>query len=77
MFERVLAYLAACGIAPSPECQRQAKALVAAVASEGRGSDLNRALELAPAYLDIPAPGIPRATPEMERGSIGYWPHAR
>lgn len=77
LFERVLAYLRACGIELSPERMRQARALVSAVASEGRGSDVGRALELAPAYLDIPSSDVSRSAPEMERGSIGYWPNAR
>ncbi|MFO7995283.1 MAG: hypothetical protein R6U69_14160 [Marinobacter sp.] len=77
LFERVLAYLSACGIELSPERQRQARALVSAVASEGRGSDVGRALELAPAYLDIPSSDVSRPAPRVQRGSIGYWPNAR
>ncbi|MCL7942705.1 hypothetical protein [Marinobacter sp. ATCH36] len=77
LFERVSAYLVACGIAPSPELRRQARALVSAVASEGRGNDVGRALELAPAYVDIPSSDVPRSAPRVERGSIGYWPNAR
>lgn len=77
LFERILAYLVACGIAPTEEHQRQARALVSAVASEGRGSDFSRALELAPAYVDIPSPAVSRSAPELKRGSMGYWPNAR
>lgn len=77
LFERVLAYLSACGIELSPERQRQARALVSAVASEGRGNDVGRALELAPAYLEIPSSGVSRPAPRVKRGSIGYWPNAR
>lgn len=77
LFERILAYLAASGIAPSHERQRQARALVAAVASEGRGCDFRRALELAPAYVEFPSPGPARSAPELNRGSMGYWPNAR
>lgn len=77
LFERVLAYLSACGLTPSPELQRQARALVSAVLSEGSGNDIGRALELAPAYVDIPASSVPRSAPRVERGSIGYWPNAR
>ncbi|NMT62814.1 hypothetical protein [Marinobacter orientalis] len=77
LFERVLAYLSACGIEPSADLQRQARALVSAVASEGRGNDVGRALELAPAYVDIPASDTPRSAPRMQRQSMGYWPNAR
>lgn len=77
LLERVLAYLSACGVALSPEYQRQARALVSAVAAEGRGSDVGRALELAPLYLDVPSPDVSRSAPRLQRGSIGYWPNAR
>lgn len=77
LLERVMAYLAACGIELSQEHQKQARALVSAVASEGNDRDIGRALELAPAYLEIPSSHVSRSTPSIDRGSIGYWPNAR
>lgn len=77
LFERVLAYLSISGTTPSPESHGRARDLVSAVTAEDSAGDMSRALELVPAYLDIPSPDASGPAPRLQRGSIGYWPNAR
>ena len=72
LLERLMAYCRACGLRATARQQQQILALIDAIAAEGREHDLERALQLAPDYLDLPRVAAAIATPALKRGSMGY-----
>jgi len=74
--ERVLTYLRDDGVELTPQICQRALRLIDEAMTEGDGPDLPaRCIDRVPAYFDRQVLAIPPASPPLERGHIGYYPH--
>ncbi|MCR8915784.1 hypothetical protein FDP08_03595 [Marinobacter panjinensis] len=71
--ERVLAYLGDDGVVLTADTCRQALRLVESALAENASPDLPaRCVASIPDYFELPCESIPKASPPLKRGCIGY-----